>query len=99
MSRGILTVVAVGDDPVPMEGLVGWIGKEPVQVPNSFYYRRQITDGSLAEAPETTPAGSSSPAPAPTAPTTTTARRGRDQAASAPDTDPTMSTGTEETVK
>ena len=99
MSRDILTVVAVGDERVPMEGLVGWIGKDPVQVPNSFFYRRQIADGSITEAPEAAPASPSDPTPGPSTPNTPTARRGRDQAPSVPDIDPTTSTGTEETAQ
>lgn len=33
--------------PVPLEGGGGTIGLDPVQVPDTWYYRRQIRDGSL----------------------------------------------------
>lgn len=36
-----LTVQAVGA-PVPMEHQLGHIGAEPVQVPNTYYYRQRL---------------------------------------------------------
>ncbi|HOX50491.1 MAG TPA: hypothetical protein PKY05_03315 [Fibrobacteria bacterium] len=41
-----LNVRAVGES-VPVEGGGSQIGKDPVKVPNTWYYRRQIADGSL----------------------------------------------------
>lgn len=43
-----LSVVAVAG-PVPREGGGEPIGSESVIVPNTWYYRRQIADGSLRE--------------------------------------------------
>lgn len=56
----LLTVHATGTDPVPMAGLIGWIGSEPVQVPNDHFYRSLIRAGSIVEV-----APNAAPAPAP----------------------------------
>ena len=67
------TVVAVSD-PVPMEGGGGFIESTPTPVPNTWYYRRQISDGSLREVAaesETTPANTAGPT-AESAPAATT---------------------------
>jgi hypothetical protein len=32
-----------------MEGCQGWIGQDPVQVPNSYYYRQLIMSGAVEE--------------------------------------------------
>lgn len=50
-------------DPVPVEGGGSQIGKDPVKVPNTWYYRRQICDGSLEEVSDE-PVSSESGAPA-----------------------------------
>jgi len=43
-----LKVAAASSDvQVPVEGGGSYIGTEPVQVPDTWYYRRQIRDGSL----------------------------------------------------
>lgn len=41
--------VAATSDPVPLEGGGVNIGTDPVKVPDTWYYRRQILDGSLRE--------------------------------------------------
>jgi hypothetical protein len=33
----------------PMEGCQGWSGQEPVQVPNSYYYRQLVASGEIEE--------------------------------------------------
>lgn len=42
---------------VPMERQLGWIGQEPVQVPDTYYYRQLLDCGALQEAsvPATSP--------------------------------------------
>ena len=34
---------------VPMERQLGWIGQEPVQVPDTYYYRQLLGCGALQE--------------------------------------------------
>lgn len=48
----LIRVVATGSDPVPMELMMGWIRKDPVQVEDTPFYRRMIADGALSIAPE-----------------------------------------------
>lgn len=36
---------------VPMERQLGWIGQEPVQVPDTYYYRQLLDCGALLAAP------------------------------------------------
>lgn len=35
---------------VPMERQLGWIGQEPIQVPDTYYYRQLLECGALREA-------------------------------------------------
>lgn len=69
MSSDRLKVQATDAEiPVPLEGGGGSIGLDPVQVPDTWYYRRQIRDGSLRlvvdsekARPEQGPAASAGP--------------------------------------
>lgn len=47
MIEKILVATTDAEIPVPLEGGGGSIGLDPVQVPDTWYYRRQIRDGSL----------------------------------------------------
>ena len=53
-----ITVVAVDGRSIPMEGVPGTIGAEPVEVNTSHYYRSRIAAGELRQvdvpAPEST---------------------------------------------
>lgn len=47
MTEKILVATTNAKIPVPLEGSGGTIGLDPVHVPDTWYYRRQIRDGSL----------------------------------------------------
>lgn len=78
-----LTVVAVDGRRIPMEGVPGEIGDEPVEVQSSHYYRSRIASGELraleaeadpAVAPELTSASMSDEPAADATPSRRTAR-------------------------
>lgn len=43
---------------VPMERQLGWIGQEPGQVPDTYYYRQLLECGALREASPSAATGS-----------------------------------------